>query len=106
MAKKDETTSSKPIDVQTPQYKDINFVGAHERLIPKLCTGVFFQVAGEKLILTLGYHEGKEPKQITVIERAAIDIELTKTMLESLQKVIEDFEKGKQKKEENSELAK
>ena len=93
--KKEETTQTFP---------NINFSGTPDSIIPKLCTGIFFQIAGEKLILTLSYHEGNDlqPKQVNVIARAALDLPLAKSALESLQKAIEDFEKNREQKKEEA----
>ena len=79
---------------------NINLTGPQEKLIPKLCTGVFFQVSGPKIIISLTYHEGDNPTQATVIERAALDIQHAKAVSESLKKVIEDIEKEEEKKKE------
>src|SRR6266581_4386538 len=74
----------------------LNLAGPFEKLIPKLCTGVFFQVVHNKVIITLTYNEGTDEKQVTVIERVVVDLNHANQISETLKKVLEDAEKVQQ----------
>lgn len=84
------------------QMKSIQATGTVDKIVPKFCTSINFQVTNSKLfVLTLTYGEStnddKNPPQQTIIERVIIEHDHAK----NLSKVLADLLKKVENNETN-----